>query len=154
MCSPGGGGSLCGRHLMSILSGDVAANHELLDLVMNVYHDGRGRRAAEVLGIACRRRGGAALAAAARAPQPAPPHPALPERERRPLMTDPWVHRPQAIVASMLGVSWVVRSSIRCCYGIQTAPLMEVKHCGSPSRATSQLALLRHEVQKSFPPAF
>ena len=108
MCSPGGVGGLCGWHLVSILSGDVAANHVLLELVVNVYHDGRGRRAAEVLGIACRRRGGAALAAAARAPQPAPPHPALPERERRPLMTDPWVHRPQAIVASVLGVSWVV----------------------------------------------
>ena len=82
MCSPGGGGSLCCRHLVSILSRDVAANHELLDLVMNAYHDGRGRRAAGVIGIACRRRGGAALAAAARAPQPAPPHPALPERQR------------------------------------------------------------------------
>ena len=108
MCSPGGGGSLCGRHLMSILSGDVAANHELLDLVMNVYHDGRGRRAAEVLGIACRRRGGAALAAAPRAHQPAPPHPALPERERRPLMIDSQVHRLQAIVASVPGAGWVV----------------------------------------------
>ena len=71
-----------------------------------------------VIGIACRRRGGAALAAAARAPQPAPPHPALPERQRRPLMIDPWVHRPQAIVASMLGVSRVVGSSLRCCYGL------------------------------------
>ena len=108
MCSPGGGGSLCGQHLVSILSSDVAANHELLDLVMNAYHDGRGRRAAGVIGIACRRRGGAALAAAARAPQPAPPHPALPERERRPLMIDSRVHRLQAIVASVPGAGWGV----------------------------------------------
>ena len=34
-------------------------------------------------------------------PQPAPPHPARPERERRPLMIDSRAHRPQAIVASM-----------------------------------------------------
>ena len=61
-----------------------------------------------IIGIACRRRGGAALAAAARAPQPAPPHPALPERERRPLMIDSRVNRLQAIVASVPGAGWVV----------------------------------------------
>ena len=41
-------------------------------------------------------------------PQPAPPHPALPERERRPLMIDSRVHRLQAIVASVPGAGWVV----------------------------------------------
>ena len=115
MCSPGAGGSLCGRHLVSILPRDVAANQAVLAIVMDAYHDSRGRRAAGVIGIAFRRRGGAALAAAARAPQPAPPHPALPERERRPLMIDSRAHRPQAIVASMPDAGWVVGRSIKCC---------------------------------------
>ena len=40
------------------------------------------------------------------------------ERQRRPLMSDPRAHRPQAIVASILGAGWVVGSSVRFCYGL------------------------------------